>query len=136
MVCDILLLAEPTFRIALEEESEHHNDVNNFMNGRRIQKVPISQANLNAQAYLKLNDSILDIIGYSDCAELARAKMLYKRFQARTFYKRVVQEPIVSKDGKKIDLKWHEILWSSSESIIAEGIVKCEYYQFESTFEV
>lgn len=126
MVCDILLLAEPTFRISIEEEVESNDGVNNFMNGRRrIQRVPISQANLHAQAFLKLNDSILDIIGLSDCAELERARVLYNRFQARKFYKRVVQEPIVSKDCKSIDLGWHEMLWDSPESTIAEEIVKC-----------
>lgn len=74
MLCDVLMKAEPTFRIHLPSG----------------QALSISQAAHNPEAFLKLTDRILDRIEDSDAPGLEEAKDLLERIKYRDLYSCVV----------------------------------------------
>jgi deoxynucleoside triphosphate triphosphohydrolase SAMHD1 len=61
-------------------------DLHYLMTSNGSQPVPISRAVLNADVYLKLNDSIIDLIDASTSPELAEARDLTRRLLERDFY--------------------------------------------------
>jgi HD superfamily phosphohydrolase len=74
MLCDVLMKAEPTFRIRLPDG----------------QALSIPQAAQNPEAFLKLTDRILDRIEDSDAPGLDEAKNLLERIKYRDLYSCVV----------------------------------------------
>ena len=74
MVCDVLMKADPTFRIHLPDG----------------QALSVSQAAQNPEAFLKLTDRILDRIEDSDAPGLEEAKDLLERIKYRDLYSCVV----------------------------------------------
>ena len=69
MVVDILKLADPFYRIVLGD-----------------QKLPMSRALVNPEAYCRLKDTIIEIIAESTSEELKPARELAQRFLARDLY--------------------------------------------------
>ncbi|KAL7470705.1 hypothetical protein ACHAXS_010965 [Conticribra weissflogii] len=114
-ICDILLLADPYLRISGVNPED----------GKTPLQLPISRAMISADSYLLLNDSILDIIAFSQEPKLQPARDLLSRFHARDLYKMVAQQHIASYDGKEIDYDWQKELWDMNESQIGNEIIKC-----------
>ena len=121
MVCDILLLAEPTFRISTKREDER--DEKKKSRDDKILRLPISRANTNANSYLKLKDSVLDIIAMTEDPKLLKARKLVNRLQSHNLYKRVVEQPIPGKPGT-FEESWHGKVWNMSEEDIINALVK------------
>jgi hypothetical protein len=137
MVTDILLLADPFVKIPTTCEG----DGTSASTGRKKdhepgRKLSISQANSHPESYLRLKDSILDIIAASDKPELAPARILLNRFRAHKIYKKVAEEAIVSSDGKNIDIPWQRKLWEMDELDIASQIVQCGQLLKDSTIKL
>ena len=99
MVCDILKLADPFFRLRAGPD---------YPDG-----LPISRAMLDSTAYSLLNDSILDMIGSSPDPRLLPAQRLIDRYECRDFYKYVTAQEI-SHDSKDAT----NLLWDRSEDDI------------------
>lgn len=131
MVCDILLLADPFVRLStLNEGDGTSKGDDNFSTLKRTSdKLSISRAMTNPESYLRLKDSILDIIAASDCPNLKPARLLLNRFRAHKIYKRVATETISSNDGIQFNEAWQKELWEMDEEDIASRILKCENLQ-------
>eukprot|EP00979_Chaetoceros_neogracilis_P013560 scaffold3905_cov251-Chaetoceros_neogracile.AAC.1 len=121
MICDILLLADPFFRLSTADEGD---DISKILENETKLKLPISRANVNPHSYLLLKDSILDVIAATEDLNLRPARILINRFRSHKLYKRVAQQAIVSNNGKDIDIPWQRRLWDMEESKITEEIVK------------
>lgn len=139
MVCDILLLADPYIRLSTESEGDGttviHRKNGNLKTGEAM-SLPISRANLNPQSYLRLKDSILDIIEVNTSPELAPARKLLNRFRAHKIYKKVAECKIISSDGKSIDMPWQRILWEMGELEMSKEIVQCGQLHQDSTINL
>lgn len=120
MVCDIFLLAEPTFRISTRRDEDDDGEEEEV---EKHLSLPISRANTHPNSYLKLKDSVLDIIAMSDDPQLKRARQLVNRLQSHNLYKRVIEQPIPGKPGT-FDESWHDEVWNMSEQDIINLIVK------------
>ena len=94
MLCDVLMAAEPTFRIHL-------------LDG---QALSISQAAQNPEAFLKLTDRILDRIEDSDAPGLDEAKNLLERIKYRDLYSCVV--------SCRLNEDSHDDIWKMSDEDI------------------
>ena len=93
MVCDILKLADPFFRLRAGPD---------YPGG-----LPISRAMLDsAGAYSLLNDSILDMIGSSPDPLLLPAQRLIDRYECRDFYKYVTAQEISHDLDDATNLLW------------------------------
>lgn len=108
MICDILLLAEPHFRICATND-ERRTD---------LVKHPISRCMLDAETYLLLTDSIVDKIENTDKIELRPAHDLIKKYRQHKKYATIGLH-VISKD-----IPWTERLWEMTEEEIADGILK------------
>jgi hypothetical protein len=87
MICDILTLADPFYRIRVVDD---HNGTNNKSPSHYNAGgggLPISRAMLDSEAYLLLRDSIIDQIEVTDRPELKPARLLIRRLRARDVYK-------------------------------------------------
>jgi HD superfamily phosphohydrolase len=98
MISDIFALADPYYRLPSS-------------------KLPISLAMCNPDAYLKLKDSIIDIIESTDDEHLQPAKELIERYRSRNLYKRVAEQPIST------NLAWATTLWEMDEEEITHELV-------------
>ena len=103
MVCDILKLADPFFRLRAGPD---------YPDG-----LPISRAMLDSTAYSLLNDSILDMIGSSPDPRLLPAQRLIDRYERRDFYKYVAAKEI-SHDPKDAT----NLLWERTEEEIKSDL--------------
>jgi HD superfamily phosphohydrolase len=92
MISDILCLADPYFRISTSS--------NGFAAKAKLgcDSLPISRAMLEPSAFLKLKDSIIDVINSSTDPNLANAKELISRWQRRDLYKCVATKEINLKE--------------------------------------
>jgi hypothetical protein len=107
MICDILSLADPYFRIAVPS-----------LSGTAPETVPISQAMLNARSYLMLRDSVIDQIANTTAPELEPARRLIARLWSRDLYKCVGTKSINMDDPMDAEL------WSkSSENNIVQQLL-------------
>mmetsp|Transcript_10890 Transcript_10890/g.20358 ORF Transcript_10890/g.20358 Transcript_10890/m.20358 type:complete len:688 (+) Transcript_10890:118-2181(+) len=124
MVCDIFLLADPYFRLPVFDEEK--DTLDHFSSNESANlKLPISRANMNPQSYLLLKDSVLDIIAATEDPNLRRARVLINQFRSHKLYKKVAEAPIVSSNGKDIDIPWQRKLWNMEDNEIVDQIVKC-----------
>lgn len=130
MVCDILLLADPFYR-GLSTTTEEEDSRQSCQQQPGLRKydgpsmLPVSRAMQTPESYLRLKDSILDVIAATTKPELRPARALIRRYQSRQLYKRVAEQYIGSSDGKRIDIQWQLNLWTLSMKDIAKDIVKC-----------
>jgi len=92
MVCDILKLADPFFRLRAGPQ---------YPTG-----LPISRAMLDSTAYSLLNDSILDMILSSPDPRLLPAQRLIERYECRDFYKYVAAHEISHDSNDATNLLW------------------------------
>lgn len=99
MISDILALADPYYRLPGS-------------------KLPISLAMSNPDAYVKLKDSIIDIIELTDDDNLQPAKELIERYRSRKLYKRVTEQPVSS------NVAWTQELWQMDEEKIVRDILE------------
>jgi len=117
MICDILLLADPFFRI------HTNNDGKDMFSPPPVDvagiRLPISRAMVHADTYLELTDSVLDKIMNTDTAELRPARILIKRFRSHCIYKR-----IRAPKGVIGDEPWEQKLWNMEEAEIVNEILK------------
>ena len=126
MVCDILLLADPFIKIPTRYEGESESPNSNLhRKNKSTALLSISRANTHPEAYLRLKDSILDVIAMSDCSDLKPARILLNQFRAHKFYKKVASLPINSSDGEGFDLAWQRKVWEMDELVMASRIVQC-----------
>jgi hypothetical protein len=93
MVSDILTLADPFYRIRVVDDvggkkSEYHDGL------------PISRAMVDPDTYLRLKDSIIDIIANTDQSELREARLLIRRLEDRELYKMCASRKIRMDDEK------------------------------------
>jgi hypothetical protein len=119
MVCDVLLLAEPYLKLSTENELTEQVDNDN------ITYLPISRANNNPNSYLKLDDSIFDLIHKSTDPNLRPARRLINRMKSRKLYKLCGEQDIE-------DEEWQNHLWEMTETEIVSKIVSLN----NSTFEI
>lgn len=119
MICDVLLLADAYIRLPTQCESDEAEDINTPQDDNVITSLPISRANMHSESYLRLKDSILDIIDATSCKGLKPARKLLSRFRARKLYKKVAEEEITNDHG------WQKKLWDMDELEICRKIVGC-----------
>jgi hypothetical protein len=80
----------------------------------------------NAQAYLKLKDSVVDLISNTEDPTLLPARQLINRIRSRKLYKRIGKIEIHCEDGKNhINIQWQRRLWDMPNMEIAQSIIKC-----------
>lgn len=126
MVCDILLLADQFIKIPTRHEGDGISEKSNHeRKNESTGLVSISRANTHPESYLRLKDSILDVIAISDDPNLKPARVLLNQFRAHKFYKMVASLPITSSDGEDFDVAWQREVWETDELDIASSIVKC-----------
>ncbi len=125
MVCDILLLADPFIELSTEHEGDgtSSNSLENLKSAEAL-SLPISRANLDPNSYLRLKDSILDVIEVTTDPKLAPARLLLNRYRAHKIYKKVAECKIISSDGKVIDHQWQNHLWNMDELEMSKMIVE------------
>mmetsp|Transcript_7979 Transcript_7979/g.23671 ORF Transcript_7979/g.23671 Transcript_7979/m.23671 type:complete len:499 (-) Transcript_7979:32-1528(-) len=80
--------------------------------------LPISRAMVDAGTYLKLRDSIIEVINNSDDPALADAQALTERLDRRDLYKYVTAQEVHG------DYRPHELLWQKSEEEIRKELVE------------
>ena len=134
MVCDILLLADPFIKLSTKCEGDGTS--NEKIDSTDELMLPISRANLNAESYLRLKDSILDIIDVSNSPDLAPARKLLNRYRAHKIYKKVAECKVISSNGKDIDHPWQRDLWKMGELEMSEKIVQCGQLHKDSTIQL
>ena len=108
MICDILILAEPHFRIRATDNDRRTDSL----------KLPISRCMVDPETYLLLTDGIIDKIENTDDVELRPARELIKKYRQHKKYA-TIGVHVVSKD-----VPWTERLWEMDESEIVDGILK------------
>lgn len=114
MICDILLLSDPFFRLIVNDDGE---DMSAPPPSSAIaQKLPISRAMVNAETYLELTDSVLDKIMNTDCNDLRPARIMIKKLRNHEVYERI-GEQIIN------DEPWQQKLWGMSESDIEDKLL-------------
>ena len=112
-ICDILLLAEPYFRIISEKDCDDPElDVDTRV------RCPISRAMMYAESYLDLDDSVLECIKNCDDIRLRPARLLYKRYKDHKKYKKIVAHII-----DDASTPWTRKLWALSEDDIVREIL-------------
>lgn len=111
MICDILLLADPFFKLSTEDEMK------GGCKDDPILYLPISRANLNPISYWKLDDSILDLIHKSTDPNLLPARQLINRLKSRKLYKLCGELDIE-------DEVWENKLWHMTEDDIISKLLK------------
>ena len=109
LVCDILKLADPFFRLRAGPD---------YPDG-----LPISRAMLDSTAYSLLNDSILDVIGSSPDPRLLPAQRLIDRYERRDFYKYVAVQEIAHDSNDATNL-----LWDRSEEDIRSELCRMNVF--------
>ena len=155
MVCDILLLADQHFRISALEEgdgtltcpvvgrgkknsststSARENDFYGDQRKRHA-SLPISRAHTNPDTYLRLTDSVTDLIGNTTCHELRGARQLLNRLKSHKLYKRVAEirgpglEGCESPTRENLvecpNVAVRQMVWDMPEEEIVSRIVKC-----------
>lgn len=88
MVCDIMKYADPFFRLKIPREESSNT---------QYTELPISRAMLDVNAFLRLTDSIIDMIANTTDVRLQKARQLIYRLQEGHLYKCVAV--------KRIDMK-------------------------------
>ncbi len=99
MISDILALADPYYRLPGT-------------------KLPISLAMANPDAYVKLKDTIIDIIELTDDDNLQPARELIERYRSRKLYKKISEQNISTNDA------WAQQLWAMDEKKIVQDILE------------
>ena len=117
MICDILLLADPFFRIHINNDGKDmFSPPPADLAGMNL---PISRAMVHADTYLELTDSVLDKIMNTETAELRPARILIKRFRSHGIYKRIrARQDVIG------DEPWEQKLWNMKEAEIVDEILK------------
>jgi hypothetical protein len=77
MICDILRLADPHFRLVVRSPQANAPD----------EKWPMSWTVLNARSYVLLRDQVIDLIANTESPELEPARQLIDRLWRRDLYK-------------------------------------------------
>jgi hypothetical protein len=131
MICDVLLLADPWFRICVSNDGDGcepsiSSNCNSKPTEQAAVRLPISRCMTNAQAYLKLKDSVVDLISNTEDPTLLPARQLINRIRSRKLYKRIGKIEIHCEDGKNhINIQWQRRLWDMPNMEIAQSIIKC-----------
>jgi hypothetical protein len=108
MMCDILILAEPHFRIRVTDDDRRTDSL----------KLPISRCMVDPETYLLLTDGIVDKIENTDDVELRPARDLIKKYRQHKKYA-TIGVHVISKD-----VPWTERLWEMNESEIVDRLLK------------
>ncbi|KAL9179279.1 hypothetical protein ACHAXT_008569 [Thalassiosira profunda] len=109
MICDILLLADPYFRLYTIDDDEEGGEVSS--------PLPISRAMLDPKIYLELDDGILDRIMNTNDVRLRPSQRLIKSFREHKVYEKV-GKPIVIGEAQ-----WQQKLWDMDSTDIVSGIL-------------
>jgi HD superfamily phosphohydrolase len=117
MICDILTLADPFYRIQVVDD---HNGKNHQLPSHSNTDgagLPISRAMLDPEAYLLLRDSIIDQIEVTERPELKPARLLIRRLRARDMYKCCATKKISLKNETE-----RQVFQNKTESEIANEL--------------
>ena len=122
MICDILILAEPYFRIRATDDDRRTDSL----------KLPISRCMVDPETYLLLTDGVVDKIENTDDVELRPARELIKKYRQHKKYA-TIGVHVVSKD-----VPWTERLWEMNESEIVDRILKLNHmhHKIASSFNL
>lgn len=112
MMCDILLLAEPYFRII------SMNDDDDITTSAAGVKLPISRAMTSAETYLELTDSVIDKIMNTEDVALRPARQLIKRLRMHGKYAKCGRDIITD------EAAWSQKLWGMTEPDIVNKILE------------
>eukprot|EP00978_Attheya_sp_CCMP212_P000146 scaffold280_cov50-Attheya_sp.AAC.3 len=123
LICDILALADPFYKISNVDVDDEDGTEPLFFR--------ISEAMKDPKAFVKLKDSIIDVLELTEAENLVLSRRLIKRLRRRDLYKCVVtrsirpghggdvrdsKEPFVHKDDK--------VLWGMKEEHTIERLVE------------
>jgi len=131
MICDVLLLADPWFRICVSHDGDgceptKSSSKSNLKPIESTVRLPISRCMTNPEAYLKLKDSVIDLISNTEDHNLLPARQLINRIRSRKLYKRIGKIEIFCEDGKdEFNFEWQRRLWDMPNSDVASGVIKC-----------
>ena len=111
MVCDIMCYADPFFRLVVPPELREAGG------SVQYEDLSISRATLDVQTFLRLRDSIVDLIANTRDENLRKARGIIHRLEEGDLYKTV--------GTKKIDMKNYsdQKLWSLKDAEIMEQMV-------------
>ena len=101
MVCDIMCKADPYFRVSSQPFEE---DKGPAKAKKGFVSLPVSRAMLDHNAYIRLTDSVIDLIESSTDVNMREAKLLAERYNARKLYKCVAQVTIDQQNEAEVRL--------------------------------
>ena len=109
MICDILLLADPYFRLYTIDDDEEGGEVSS--------PLPISRAMLDPKIYLELDDGILDRIMNTNDVRLRPSQRLIKSFREHKVYEKVGKPTVIG------EAQWQQKLWDMDSTDIVSRIL-------------
>lgn len=114
MICDIMCAADPYFRLVVPPVL--HQPTTTTAAGQS-KELPISRAMLDVEAFLRLRDSIVDLIANTSDERLHKAREIIHRLEQGDIYKMVAT--------KKIDIKnsSDKELWELDDETIMEQMI-------------
>ena len=114
MVCDIMCYADPFFRLVVPPELM---DATRGSHEQQYPELSISRAMLNVQTFLRLRDSIVDMIANTRDENLRKAREVIHRLEEGDLYKMVGTKKIDAKKSTDQDL------WALEDADIARQMV-------------
>lgn len=112
MICDILVRADPFFRIRTFSESDE-----SLKSDGEVDELPISRAMLHKTSYLLLDDHVIDQIRATRTPELREARLIIERLKARDLYKMAAMKSINLAKANEA------AVWNLTEDEIAKEIL-------------
>lgn len=118
LICDIFCKAELHFEIPEDSNYKAQDPQHEPAPIQDAeQRLTLSTAMLRPEVYVKLRDSIIDIIEFTPKPELAEAQALIARLRAHDFYKLASRRTLDSRNAA------NDIVWLRKESTIKEEII-------------
>ena len=122
MICDIMCAADPYFRLVVPPELNETSAAaaaatTTATIGQSTKQLPISRAMLDGEVFLRLKDSIVDLIANTSDERLRTARDIIHRLERGDLYKMVAT--------KKIDMKNEsdKKLWALDDATIMDQMV-------------
>ncbi|KAL7580021.1 hypothetical protein ACA910_005008 [Epithemia clementina (nom. ined.)] len=116
MVCDILCNADPYFWIPATPLCEEPLAAKS-VKSHPVTTLPISRAGLNAHAFTRLRDSVIDEISNTRDHKMGKARSLACRYLCRDLYKCPAEHSIDRQNPADLEL------WKMSEDDIKQGLL-------------
>jgi len=113
MIYDILTKADPYYRIPTYMDSEW-----SLKSDERTNELPISRAMLHKTSYLRLRDSVIELIMATTSPELRESRLLIERLWNRDLYKCVGRKTLDLTNAAEA------AIWEMNEDEIASDFVK------------